>query len=64
MEDLIKEHKELFGVEPVIIGLVFYDVGELFDRIAHSIDMGKPYNEYELLSPEEREAFEKGDLLF
>jgi hypothetical protein len=64
MEDLIKEHKKLFGVEPVVIGLFFDDMRELFDGIAQAINKGIPYNEYDLLTPEEREAFEKGDLRF
>lgn len=64
MESLIKEHKEKFGVEPNIIGLNWDNPDAVVDGIADAIEEGKPYDEYKLLSKEEREAFDNGELVF
>jgi len=60
MEDIVKDHVEQFGVEPVVIGLYPWDTAQ---RISEAIEDGEPYNEKEDLSPLELERFERGDLL-
>jgi len=64
MEDLIKEHIEKFGVEPNVIGMFWSEQDLLIDGIAEAIDSGKPYDEYEKLSEDEKKAYDDGDLLF
>ena len=64
MESLVIEHKEKFGVEPVLIGIQWEDQEELFDKIEEAIENGKPFNEYDELTDEEKEAYDAGDLLF
>lgn len=60
MQELIESHKEVFGVEPVIIGLYPWDTAQ---RISNSIEAGEPYDETKDLSRIELERFERGDLL-
>lgn len=64
MENLIKEHKDKLGKEPYIIGMFWQNPKKVFDNIKKAIETNKPYNEYELLSDEEKKAFDKGELLF
>lgn len=64
MEDLVIEHKEKFGVEPVIIGLQWDDREELLDKIEEAIESGKPYSEYDELTDEEKKAYDAGELEF
>lgn len=54
-------HKEVFGVDPVVIGLNWNDVHE---RISDAIMNGTPYDETKELTPQELAAFEAGDLIF
>ena len=60
----VKQHKEEFGVEPYIIGMFWSDQETVVDNILKAIEDGKPYNEYEMLTKEEQEAFDRGELLF
>ena len=60
----IKKYKEEFGNEPIIIGLFWNNPEETKKRIKKAIETGKPYNEYELLTPEEQKAFDAGELVF
>lgn len=64
IDELTKEHLEEFGVEPVIIGLYWDNQGKLVDAIYDAIEDGKPYDELDKLTPEEREAYENGELQF
>ena len=64
MEEAIEEHLEVFGVEPYIIGLYWSDQVELLDRIYKAIEDQQPYDERLLLTPEELEAYNKGELKF
>lgn len=64
MENLIKQHKEKFGIEPFIIGMFWSDRELLKDNIKKAIETNKTYNEYELLSDDEKKAFDNGNLLF
>ena len=64
MEELIKEHKNKFDIEPIIIGILWDDMVELEKNILKAIETNTPYNELDFLTDEEKEAFEKGELLF
>jgi len=64
MENLNKQHKEKFGVDPYVIGMFWNNPQLLEDNILKAIETNTPYNEYELLTKEEQEAFDKGELLF
>lgn len=64
MENLIKKHKEVFNKEPNIIGMFWFDNEMLINNIIKAIEDNKPYNEYELLSDEDKKAFDNGNLLF
>lgn len=64
MENLIKEHKDTFGVEPNIIGMFWNRPDIIISNIIKAIETNKPYDEYEMLSDDEKKAFDDGDLLF
>lgn len=64
MENLIKRHKDIFSKEPYIIGMFWNNQKQLAENILKAIEDNKPYNEYELLTDEEKKAFDKGELLF
>lgn len=64
MENLIKRHKEKFGVAPVEIGMFWNDQEQLFDNIEKAIEDNKPYNEYKDLLEEDKKAYDKGELVF
>jgi hypothetical protein len=55
---------EVFKEEPNIIGLYWHDNDILFNNLAKAIETNKPYNEYDLLSDDEKKAFDNGNLLF
>jgi hypothetical protein len=57
-------HIKIFGVEPNIIGMFWFDNEILINNIIKAIEANKPYDEYELLSDDEKKAFDDGDLLF
>ena len=58
------EHKKQFGVEPNVIGLLWSDIDKQIDLLIEAIKTGEPYDEYQMLSKESQEAFDKGDLIF
>lgn len=64
MNELKEIHKEVFREEPNIIGMFWNNQEQLIENIKKAIETNKPYNEYELLSDEEKKAFDKGELLF
>jgi len=64
MDELKKLHKEKFGKDPILIGLYFYDPEQTKKNIRNAIKTGKPYNEYELLTDDEKKYYDKGDLVF
>ena len=63
MENLTKEYIKHFNEEPNIIGL-FWDNDIIFDNLQNAIKTNTPYDEYELLTDEEKIALDKGLLLF
>ena len=60
---LILKHVELFGVEPNCIGMI-QDWERFNELLKEAIEKGETYDEYKMLSEEERKAYNKGDLLF
>ena len=64
MNDLVKKYFEKFNKEPYIIGMFWNNQEQLALNIINAIETNKPYNEYDLLSDEEKKAFDKGELLF
>ena len=64
MNNLKKEHKDKFGVEPIIIGMFWNNKELLYDKIELAIESNIPYNEEKLLSKEELVAFKSGGLVF
>lgn len=64
MENLISEYIKAFDKEPYIIGMFWNNQQQLIQNIINAIKTNKPYNEYDLLSDEEKKAFDKGELLF
>ena len=64
MDKLYQDHFEQFGVDPVVIGLLFSSSSDLFNAIMESIENDKPYNEYNQLSNSDKELYNKGQLVF
>lgn len=64
LEYMGKVHIDIFGVEPNIIGKFWQNQDLLIENIEKSIEEDTPYDEYELLTDEEKIAFDKGLLLF
>ena len=60
----ILDYIEYFGQEPNIIGMFWNNQEQLILNIEKAIKDNKPYNEYELLSDEEKKAFDSGELFF
>lgn len=58
------KHLEKFKTLPKIIGLFGNNIYKLILNIEKAIKDNKPYNEYELLSDEEKKAFDSGELVF
>lgn len=60
----IEAYIEIFNKEPNIIGMFWNDPKQLEDNLKKAIEANTPYDEYELLTDEEKQAFDKGMLLF
>jgi hypothetical protein len=59
---LSKKHKEVFGVEPKFFGFGSDDEDNNLEAVRNAIRTGKPLNQYEELSSEDRELFEQGSI--
>lgn len=64
MDEVIKEHKVQFGKAPNIIGMFWHDQEKLIDKIWDAIDNDEPYDEYEMLTTEQKLDFDAGNLVF
>ena len=60
----IEAYKSKFNKEPYIIGMFWNDPKQLEYNLTKAIETNTPYDEYELLTDEEKIAFDKGLLLF
>jgi hypothetical protein len=63
LADVIQEHVNAFGVEPVVIGLFWRDPDAVRVGILNAIKTGKPYNERLMFSVEERAGLDVGEIL-
>lgn len=64
IREIEQKYIEKFGKEPNIIGMFWNDPQQLEDNLQKAIETNTPYDEYELLSDEEKIAFDRGELLF
>lgn len=60
----IEAYKSQFNKEPNILGMFWNYPKQLEDNLTKAIETNTPYDEYELLTDEEKIAFDKGLLLF
>ena len=49
---------------PNVIGLLWNDLDKKIDLLIEAIKDDEPYDEYQMLSKESQEAFDKGGLVF
>lgn len=63
-EGVYLEYYKMFGKDPNIIGMFWRDIELLEKNIQKSIKDNKKYDEYEFLTKEEKELYDKGDLFF
>tara|TARA_R110002020_G_scaffold297526_2_gene513295 strand:+ start:1050 stop:1340 length:291 start_codon:yes stop_codon:yes gene_type:complete len=59
---LSKKHEEVFGVKPKFFGFGSNDEDSNLEAVRNAIRTGKPLNQYEELSPEDRRLFEQGSI--
>ncbi len=62
--DKITKHTNKFKIEPFVLGMFWNDRKQETKNILQAIKDNKPYNEYELLTDEEKKAFDSGQLVF
>ena len=62
MKELNDEHKKKFGIFPIIIGM--YDVDVAMNNIKKAIKDNTPYNEYRMLSNNDKKELKDGALVF
>ena len=63
LEKVTEEHKKHFGIDPVLLD-TFNDPMLLAEEIIKAIQQNKPYDEYKDLPEEDKEAYDKGRLIF
>ena len=61
---MLKQYNQKFNKEPKIINKLWREPEKLYDNLQNSIETNTPYDEYELLTDDEKIAFDKGLLLF
>ena len=64
IDKLTEKHIEKFGIEPNMIGLLWNDLDKQIDLLIKAIADDEPYDEYQMLSKESQEVFDKGGLVF
>jgi len=64
MQNLRNLHKEKYGVEPNVIGLLWNDLDRQIELLIKAVEGDEPYDEYQMLSKEEQEAFDRGEIVF
>ena len=63
-DDIYQEYINFFGKKPNIVGMYWNNQEMVEENIKKAIKDNKPYDEYELLTDEEKKLFDKGDLFF
>ncbi len=53
-----------FGKDPYVIGIFFNDLEQLENNIIEAIAKNKEYNEYEMLSNEDKKLYDNNQLFF
>lgn len=64
IDNLYILHKEKYGLEPNVIGLLWKDQDKQIELLIEAVEGNKPYDEYKMLSKENQEAFDKNQLRF
>ena len=64
IDKLTKKHIEKYGVEPNVIGLLWNDLDRQIELLIKAVEGDEPYDEYQMLSKEEQDAFDKSELFF
>jgi len=65
LDPVIVRHIEKFGVAPKYIGANWdMDRDDIKKLIEESIEKGIPYDEYEMMSEEEKRQFDNGEFVF
>ena len=64
IDNLHNLHKEKYGVEPNVIGLLWRDLDKQIELLIEAVEGDKPYDEYKMLSKEKQKAFDKNELRF
>lgn len=61
---MLKQYNQKFNKEPKIINKLWMEPEKLYDNLTKAIETNTPYDEYELLTKEEKKAFDDGQLFF
>ena len=64
MENLQNPHKEKYGVEPNVIGLLWNDIDRQIELLIEAVEGDQPYDEYKMLSKKDQEDFDRGEIVF
>jgi len=64
IDNLHNLHKEKYGVEPNVIGLLWRDLDKQVELLIKAVEGNEPYDEYKMLSTEEQKAFDRGEIVF
>ena len=64
IEQLNKEHYQKFGKEPVVIGMFWSSQERMIDLLDEALEKNIHYDEYKMLSKDEQDLYDQGDLLF
>ncbi|MBC8555222.1 MAG: hypothetical protein H8D23_36880 [Candidatus Brocadiales bacterium] len=64
IDNLHNLHKEKYGVEPNVIGLLWRDLDKQVELLIEAVEGDEPYDEYKMLSTEEQKAFDRDEIVF
>jgi len=64
MGTLKEEHIEKYGVEANVIGLLWNQIDKQIELLIKAVEGDKPYDEYLMLTKEEKKDFDEGNLVF
>ena len=64
IDNLHNLHKERYGIEPNVIGLLWRNQDKQIELLIEAVEGDRPYDEYKMLTKEQQKAFDKGELFF
>ncbi|MBL7003767.1 MAG: hypothetical protein ISR69_07060 [Gammaproteobacteria bacterium] len=64
IDNLHNLHKEKYGVEPNVIGLLWRDLDKQVELLIEAVEGDETYDEYKMLSTEEQKAFDRDEIVF